>query len=272
MKRLFTMLILFVLMLFGCSSPLERAVDSVSKRQIRGTLEFFGLDHLEGRAPGTRGGELTEHYVKSVYRIMDIAPYGDDYFQEFILKGFTLKDLTARVAGIRPVFRDDIVGSYTKEQSSFSVTGEVVFAGFGIVSDAWNWDDYKDVSVKDKILIVRVNEPGRDDPDLFEGEALTYFGRWTYKIEEAARRGARGILLVHTTEMAGYGWHVVRNSWGGEELYLPSMVENPLSFRGWIREEKLREILDAEGIEMGVLYEQSEQRGFNPSISDSLFL
>jgi Zn-dependent M28 family amino/carboxypeptidase len=109
-----------------------------------------------------------------------------------------------------------------------------------------------------------VNEPGFGDPELFEGNALTYYGRWTYKIEEAARRGAKAILLVHTAQSAGYGWHVVRNSWGGEELYLESEIDNDLVFRGWIREEKLYDMLVPTGISLGDLLTASESRDFIP--------
>ena len=263
-KKIVCLIILLTIMFLSCSTPLQKAAQSISKRQIQSTMEFLALDHLEGRAPGTRGGELAEHYVKSVYKLLDIEPYGDDYFQEFTLEGFILRDLSMEANAVRLGFKDDIVGSYVRNQKTFSLTGDAVFAGFGIVSDAWDWDDYKDVSVKDKILIVRVNEPARDNPDLFEGDALTYYGRWTYKIEEAARQGAKAILLVHTTESAGYDWRVVRNSWGGEEIYLSSSLENNLLFRGWIREEKLREILKRQNLDLDALYEKSERRDFRP--------
>ena len=257
-------ILLFIPIVLSCSSGIDKHIDALSKREIQSTMEFLSLDHLEGRAPGTRGGELAEHYLKSVFKLLDIAPYEGSYFQEFTLKGFTLEALTLMANRYRLGFRKDVVGSYTRESEIFSLTGDAVFAGFGIRSEDWSWDDYKDVSVKDKILLVRVNEPDPSDPELFEGPALTYYGRWTYKIEEAARRGARAILLIHTTESAGYGWHVVENSWGGEEIYLPSAIENNLEFRGWIREEKLRAVLEAGGLALSELYARSEQRDFRP--------
>lgn len=240
------------------------ALRAIPRREIQSVIEFLSSDLLEGRAPGTRGGELAEEYMRSVFKQLDIEPYEGDYFQQFMLHGFTVLDLGIEAGGVRLAFRDDAVGSYVRDEEDFMIAGEAVFVGFGIVAEAWSWDDYKDADVAGKIVICRVNEPGRDDPDLFEGDALTYYGRWTYKIEEAARRGARGILLVHTDETAGYGWHVVRNSWGGEELYLPSQLENGLEFRGWVREGKLREILSAAGRDLEKLYGESERREFAP--------
>jgi hypothetical protein len=264
-RRLIACILVFALISgFSCATDQGEVSKSFSKREIRAVIEFLSHDLLEGRAPGTRGGELAENYVKSVFEILGIDPYRGDYFQEFELRGYTLNELSARVGGMNLSNMDDLVGTYVRNRKEFSLSGEVVFAGFGITCSAWNWDDYGDSPVKDKIVIVRVNEPGRNNPDLFEGQALTYYGRWTYKIEEAARRGAKGILLIHTDDSAGYGWHVVQNSWGGEELYLPSMLENNLEFRGWIREEKLREILAARNISLEELYGKSERRDFLP--------
>ncbi|MCK4351244.1 MAG: M28 family peptidase, partial [Candidatus Krumholzibacteria bacterium] len=238
----------------------------ISKDDIRAHIQFLASDLLEGRAPGTRGGRLAEEYVQSVFRMYGFEPYygADGYFQEFTLKGYSLTELAVKSAGVVLRLGDDVVGSFPRDVESFSLTADAVFCGYGIKSDAWSWDDYKDTDVTGKVVIVRVNEPGRTDPELFEGGALTYFGRWDYKINEAALRGAKAILLVHTTETAGYGWHVVQNSWSGEELYLPSDLENDLSFRGWIREERLREIFIKKGIDLDELYERSETRGFRP--------
>ncbi|MBU8921546.1 MAG: M28 family peptidase [Bacteroidales bacterium] len=309
MNRLILSILLMTLLFSPVRLSSSDKCNTITKSEIRSIIEFLGSDLLEGRAPGTRGGELAEEYIQSLFQLLDIAPLTDEgfyiskmadspgaklliadssagdadigksYYQQFRLNGFSTQSLSTEVEGIDIVYLEDIVGSYVREKNEFSLTGDVVFAGFGIESDAWAWDDYKDVDVAGKIVIVRVNEPGRGrhvidsqgtselvhvDPNLFEGNDLTYYGRWTYKIEEAARRGAKGILLVHTTESAGYGWHVVRNSWGGEELYLDSALNNDLLFRGWIREEKLIEIFDSMNISLGELYEKSESRNFKP--------
>ncbi len=265
-----SLILLLVLLMVGCAvdgarqAGLKGEVESLSKRQMQGMMEFLSLDHLEGRAPGTRGGELAEEYVKSIYQLMDFEPYQGSYFQEFTLQGFTLEELQAQANGVELLLNTDVSGGHLREQESFSMSGDVVFIGFGIVSEDWDWDDYEDVSVRDKIVVVRVNEPDPSNAELFEGKALTYYGRWTYKIEEAARRRAKGILLIHNDESAGYGWNVVENSFGGELLFLPSALENDLRFRAWIREEKLREVLEAKNISLDDLYRQSESREFRP--------
>ncbi|MFO7914632.1 MAG: M20/M25/M40 family metallo-hydrolase [Candidatus Krumholzibacteriales bacterium] len=264
-SRILTVCITLTLSLFfSCDNSSGISSADISRREIRSTIRFLGDDLLEGRAPGTRGGRLAENYIRGVLEILDIAPHGGSYFQEFTLSGHTLSRLSISLGGEQALYQRDVMGSYVGSDTVFSLEGELVFAGFGIISQPWSWDDYGESDLEGKILLVRVNEPGRDDPELFEGPALTYFGRWTYKIEEAARRGARGILLIHTTDSAGYGWQVVRNSWGGEELYLPSMLDNDLMFRGWIREQKLEEALAEKGISLRKLYGKSESRDFRP--------
>ena len=255
-----------ITLFFICSCKNESGISSedISKREIRSTIRFLGGDLLEGRALGTRGGRLAENYIRSVLEILDIAPYEGSHFQEFALSGHTMRRLSMVLGGESLRYREDVMGSYVGNDDSFALKGELVFAGFGIISEPWSWDDYGESELEGKIVLVRVNEPGRDDPELFEGPALTYFGRWTYKIEEAARRGARGILLIHTRDSAGYGWQVVRNSWGGEEHYLPSMLDNDLLFRGWIREEKLEKILADRDISLRELYRKSDRRNFRP--------
>ncbi len=260
---------------FAENSPWDNR--PATKRQIQSVIEYLGSDHLEGRSPGTRGGELAEEYMRSVFKLLDFEPYGEDYFQEFTLAGYLTRELRIEASGTELRTGEDVVGTYTGDSDAFELSGGAVFAGYGIDSEGWDWDDYKGASVKDRVVIVRVNEPGRggtqgedgspdteEDRSLFEGPALTYYGRWTYKIEEAARRGALAILLVHTDETAGYGWHVVRNSWSGEELFLPSTVEDSLVFRGWIREERLRGILDRADISLDDLNRASESRSFEP--------
>lgn len=166
--------------------------------------------------------------------------------------------------GIPLKYIDDVVGTFTLEEEEVNFTGETVFVGFGISTELWDWDDYKDVDVKNKMVIVRVNDPGMYQEDIFEGPILTYFGRWTYHIEEAARRGAGGILLIHTDESAGYDWNVVKNSWTGEELFIESDLKNNLKFRAWITESSLRKVLESDNISLDELYEASLTKDFRP--------
>jgi len=267
-------LILFVcasalILQMGCTtSPvptLEDRAAQISKTEMQAVAEFLGDDLLEGRAPGTRGGALAEEYLKSLCKWMDLQPAtGNDYLQPFELKGFFTNELSITAGGMRLDYKDEIMGGFMVEQEAVSLEAEAVFVGFGIRAENWEWDDYKEADVKDKIVITRVNDPGSVNPDIFEGDTLTYYGRWTYHIEEAARRGAAGILLIHTDESAGYGWNVVVNSWTGEELYIQSELDNNMQFAGWIREESLEELLDQQGISLDALYGQSAERSFKP--------
>ena len=240
--------------LAGGSDPLERC-SRLTRGQLQSVIEFLSSDLLEGRAPGTRGGELAESYVHSLFKQLGLAAR----FQPLALHGFRINTLHAALGDRELAFPGDIVGSWVRRESEFSLEGDVVFAGFGIRTPLWQWDDFKNADLRGKVLLVRVNDPGQFDARVFNGRALTYFGRWTYKIEEAARAGAAAILLIHTTPSAGYDWQVVKNSWSGEELYLPASLENDLKFRGWISEASLRSLLAARKIDLERLYRQSLQ-------------
>ena len=234
--------------------------DKLTRGQLQSVIEFLSSDALEGRAPGTRGGETAEAFMHDLFKLLGL----ESRFQPFKLQGFKLDALEMVAAGKKLGYRQDVVGSYPRAESEFSLEGDAVFVGFGIRTPLWNWDDYKQSDLRGKVLLVRVNDPGLYDPRIFEGGTLTYFGRWTYKVEEAANAGALAILLIHTTPTAGYDWQVVQNSWSGEELYLPADLQNDLSFRGWIREESLRSILGEKKIDLEGLYRRSLGRTFRP--------
>jgi Zn-dependent M28 family amino/carboxypeptidase len=271
MKPFSYLLFVFIipLILTGCNpdkkQSLTQRADRISRTEMQAVAEFLGDDLLEGRAPGTRGGDLAEIYIKSLYKYLDLAPGVDGaYMQPFGLKGFSTQDLSISSGENRLKYISDVVGAFPVEEKDVEFEGDAVFVGFGIEAENWDWDDYKDTDVKDKIVITRVNDPGSIDPEIFEGNTLTYYGRWTYHIEEAARRGAAGILLIHTDASAGYDWNVVVNSWTGEELYIQSELDNNLKFSGWIREESLKKLLGEEGPSLEELYQQSESRDFRP--------
>ena len=178
-------------------------------------LEFLSHDALEGRAPGTRGGDLAARYVASEFRRLGLEPGGNNgtFFHRIPVISLTPSpDLAISRPGSpmgRLRYREDYVLWSMRDEPTVASRGEIVFVGFGIVAPEFQWDDYAGVDVTDKIVLVLVNDPGLVDTTLFRGEELTYYGRWTYKIEEAARQGASGILLVHTPSSATYGWGTV---------------------------------------------------------------
>ncbi len=250
---------------FISSQTLEERANAISKEEMQSVVEFLGNDLVEGRAPGTRGGNLSEIYMKSIFKLLGMVPgFNNDYMQPILIKGFTIDKLTLNGNGVTLNYLDDVVGSWVGSDENFNLKGDAVFVGFGITAGLWKWDDFKNVDVKDKIIIARVNDPGFYNNAIFEGKALTYFGRWTYHIEEAIRRGAAGILLIHTDETAGYGWNVVKNSWSGEEIYLESDISNNLKFRGWISEASFKKFLETKKIDINKLYELSKSPKFKP--------
>ncbi len=262
-------LVLNILLFSACTPTtqpsLDERIESISRAEMESVAQLLGHDLFEGRAPGTRGGDLAEVTMQGLFKFMDLDPGVDDsYFQPFVMTGFSNNGFEVSANGAELKYIDDIVGTFSVEQEEIDLDGEAIFVGFGVRAGMWDWNDYKDVDVKDKIVITRVNDPGMVNPDIFEGSTLTYFGRWTCHIEEAARRGAAGILLIHTDDTAGYDWNVVKNSWTGEELFINSDLQNNLKFRGWIRESSLREVLMEKEIDLDALNSQSESRDFQP--------
>lgn len=262
-------IIFSAMIIWSCSNPsspsLEQCANQVSRAEMESITELLGHDLFEGRAPGTRGGDLAEISLQSLFKFMGLEPgIEGSYFQPFVMKGFSNEGFDFSANGISLNYPEDVVGTFSVEEEVVNLDREAVFVGFGITTELWDWDDYKNMDVKDKIVVTRVNDPGMINPEIFEGNTLTYFGRWTYHIEEAARRGAAGILLIHTDESAGYDWNVVRNSWTGEELYIESSLQNNLKFRGWIRESAIRKVLESAGISLDSLYDASNSRDFKP--------
>lgn len=157
---------------------------------------------------------------------------------------------------------DDVVVFNLDEHEISDVNAGVVFVGYGITAPEFGWDDYAGADVKGKVLLMLVNEPPSDDPKFFGGKALTYYGRWTYKFEQAARMGAAGVILVHKTDMASYGWDVVRSSWSGERSDLADDQEPKLPLACWIQLEKAREMLADSGRDLNALIAASQTKGF----------
>ncbi len=159
-------------------------------------------------------------------------------------------------------FLDDIVALNESATPSADINAPIVWVGYGITAPEYNWDDYKGLDVKGKVLLMLVNEPPSNDKKFFNGPALTYYGRWTYKYEQAARMGAAGVILVHQSEMASYGWDVVRNSWGGEHSYLRNTTEPKLQTASWVQFNVAKQILAGSGIDLQQAMEAAGKPGF----------
>ncbi|GJG85611.1 aminopeptidase [Gemmatimonadetes bacterium T265] len=253
----------------------QPAPAAITAAEIDGDLKFLSSDLLEGRAPATRGGRLAADYIASQLRIAGVSPgVGDSsYLQRVPIDVVKADPATIRVtasgkANATLRFTDDVVvwaGSATPQSAA---RGEVVFVGYGAAAPEYKWDDFKGVDVKGKWLMVLVNDPPAppNEPTLFGGKAMTYYGRWTYKYEEAERRGAAGMLIVHTTERAGYPWQVVVGSNSVEHRLLPRDPNGPapIGVRGWIKDTAAASLLKQAGLDFDTLRARAARRDFRP--------
>src|SRR5439155_25013455 len=163
-------------------------------------------------------------------------------------------------------YLDEFVGADTSQSSTSTLDSDVIFVGHGVVAPEYRWDDYKGLDVRGKTLIMLVDDPPANatEPDLFKGKARTYYGRWTYKYEIGLAKGAQAVILVHTNEAAGYGWQVVRNSWGKETSFMRRKRENALHFEGWITEKIATDVFRAAGQDLATLTKAAASRDFKP--------
>jgi Zn-dependent M28 family amino/carboxypeptidase len=247
---------------------------AITVAEIDGHLKFLSSDLLEGRAPATRGGRLTSEYIASQLRAFGLRPGNDtSFFQTVPIDIVTASPSSLRVAATEKAtatlrFPEDVVVWAGSAVPNSVARGELVFVGYGSNAPEYRWDDFKDVDVKGKVLLILVNDPPApaSEPDLFGGRAMTYYGRWTYKFEEAERRGAAGALIVHTTEAAGYPWQTVVGSWAKENRMAPRppSAPPPLGVRGWITDSAATTLLLQAGLDLGALREQAMRRDFRP--------
>ena len=255
-------------------APGARGTAAITTDEIDGHLRFLSSDRLEGRAPATQGGELAAEYIAAQLRAFGVEPgAGDSYFQRVPIDVVAADPRTIRVratGGATATLRhpDDVVVWAGSAAPSSAARGEVVFVGYGSTAPEFRWDDFKDADVRGKILLVLVNDPPAPEaePELFGGRAMTYYGRWSYKFEEAERRGAAGMLVIHTTEDAGYPWHTVVGSWAKEQRMVPRDPDlpPPLGVRGWITSDAATSLLRQAGHDLAQLRSQAASRDFRP--------
>jgi len=233
-------------------------------------LRFLASDLLEGRAPATRGGRLAAAYVAAQFQTLGLEPAGANgtYFQPIALVGMTPQPaLSWGKPGTAPdtlAYRDAFVAWAERPEADVSATGDVVFVGYGIRAPEWQWDDFKGADLRGKVLLMLVNDPGLADTTIFLGKILTYYGRWTYKLEEAARQGAAGAVLIHTTESATYPWEVVRGSWSVEQFKLDQPQSPSLAFAAWVTKSSARGALTKVGLNLDSLTRAAARRDFHP--------
>jgi Zn-dependent M28 family amino/carboxypeptidase len=253
---------------------METALASITEDEIREYTQVLASDEFEGRAPSSRGEELTIQYLTEQFASLGLQPGGVNgtWVQEVPLVAITADpemSLTISGAGDSRSFEygPEFVAGTPRVVESVGFEGsELVFVGYGAVAPEYDWNDYAGVDVRGKTVIVLVNDPGfaTQDPDLFKGNAMTYYGRWTYKYEEGARQGAAAVLIVHETAPAAYGWATVENGWTGTQFNLVTEDDNMgrVAAEGWISLQTAEAMFEMAGLDYHDLKEQAQLRGF----------
>jgi len=252
---------------------IEAAVASLNTDELANDVKILSSDDFEGRFPASPGEEKTIQFLKEEFEKVGLKPgNGESFFQEVPLVEITASPQTKLVitGGKKPLefaYGDDFVGVTLRVQEKVAVdNSDMIFVGYGIVAPEYQWNDYEGIDARGKTVVMLVNDPGfaTQAPELFNGRAMTYYGRWTYKYEEAARQGAACAVIIHETEPAAYGWDVVRNGWTGPNFSHVSEDGNAARcvVESWITLETTRTIFEAAGKNYDDLKKSAEKPGF----------
>ena len=269
--RNFLAFLLLTVCLASCSSKPELYQFQVA--DLEPNLITLSSDEFMGRMPFTEGENLTTSFLESKFKEMGLEPgNGDSYFQEVPMVSIitypeqSMEFKTAQGSVMGEGLKDFVIWTQRTDSVVRIQDAEVVFAGFGIVAPEYGWDDYKNLDVKGKIVVVMINDPGfgSEDSTFFKGNTMTYYGRWTYKYEEAVRQGALGCLIVHNTIPAGYGFNNIQNSWKASKLYLDDRGQDKykLGFEGWITLPFAKQLFDKMGKNQSELLQNARKPDF----------
>ena len=259
---------------------MENALNAISADTLLSEIKTLSSDDFEGRKPGSEGEKKTVAYMEDQFRKLGLKPGNPNgtFLQTVPLAGITSKPTATFTIGGKSVpaeFRKDFIAVSQRFAPEVTVSDtDIVFVGYGVTAPEYEWDDYKDVDVKGKTILVLVNDPQIPDPkdptklddNMFRGKAMTYYGRWTYKYEHAAEKGAAAVMIIHETPMAGYPFSVVVDSWGGENFTIQSADKDParVPVQGWFTYEKAEELLKAAGLNLATLKQNALQKDFKP--------
>ena len=281
MKRYFPMTVLASAILAGCastsitSSDVEKAYQSINSQQLAEHIKVLASDEFGGRAPSSKGEELTLAYLTDQFKALGFEPgNGDSFLQEVPLVSLEAdSDMVLTIGGKDYQYKKDMVMGSSRISAKQSIKdSELVFVGYGVNAPEYNWNDYEGLDVKGKTVVMLVNDPGfaTKNPDLFTGDAMTYYGRWTYKYEEASRQGAAGAIIIHETAPASYPWSVVENSWSGEQFGFQKENNNMdrVAVEGWVTTDVAKELFTKAGLDFDTMKANAAKGAYHVDMGD----
>lgn len=275
-KKVCFFAVMILMITISCKNKItdvSAALDEIDEADIRTHISILASDEFGGRAPASEGEEKTMDYLSTEFEKLGLYPGNNgSWFQEVSMMKITAgRDMQMNITGgkgsIKLNSAEDFIGGTAHSTDRISINNsDILFIGYGINAPEFDWNDYEGLDVRGKTVVMLVNDPGyaTGDSALFTGKAMTYYGRWTYKYEEAARQGARAAIIIHETGAAAYPWEVVQNSWSGPQFYLENneFADSELEFKGWITTNTAREIFEAAGIDYENTITSAAQRGF----------
>jgi len=237
----------------------------VDGNAIKAHIQKLASDEMEGRAPGGKGEELATAYISDFFKSIGLKTQSQPVPFVGVTSTVTPLELTGRGGKKTLKYGDDFVAWSKRQQAVTNASAELVFCGYGVVAPEYQWNDFKS-DVKGKIIVVLINDPQLEDQTKFGGKAMTYYGRWTYKFEEAARQGAAGALIIHETEMASYPWEVVRGSWSGEQFDIvrPDKGASTVPLQGWITRDVAAALFKSAGMDFDDMKKKALAQDFRP--------
>lgn len=251
----------------------DSVYNSISDADIREPLKILSSDEFEGRLPTTEGEKKTIDYLVSQFKEAGLEPgNGDSYLQKVALMEITADpDMTMTIGDNRFAYKEDMVASSKREQASVSLNdSELVFVGYGVNAPEYKWNDYDGLDVEGKTVVILINDPGFENPKSgkFQGTTMTYYGRWSYKYEEASRQGAAAAIIVHESAPASYGWSVVANSWSGPQYGLVSEDKGAsrVAVEGWLTLDAAKQVFSDAGLDFDAEKEKAMSGPYNKAM------
>ena len=281
MKRYFSLTLITTAVLAGCattsitSDDVAKGYNSIQADEIAKHVKVLASDEFGGRAPSSEGEKLTLDYLTKEFTALGFEPgNGDSFFQEVPLVSLEAdSDMVLNIGGKDYQYKKDMVMGSSRISAQEGIeNSELVFVGYGVNAPEYNWNDYEGLDVKGKTVVMLVNDPGfaTKDPDLFTGDAMTYYGRWTYKYEEASRQGAAGAIIIHETAPASYPWSVVENSWSGEQFGFVKDNNNMdrVAVEGWVTVDVAKELFTKAGLDFDTAKAEAAKGAYHVDMGD----